>query len=63
MAGPGRDLSAQQNQNYNENWTGRDLSLHENAANHNLPILIIGCGSNILFTENFDGLVIHLNLK
>jgi UDP-N-acetylmuramate dehydrogenase len=29
----------------------------------NLPVLFLGGGSNVLFTKNFDGLVIKLNLK
>lgn len=29
----------------------------------NLPLLFLGGGSNILFTENFDGLAIKLNLR
>ena len=28
-----------------------------------LPLLILGGGSNLLLTKNFEGLVIHLNLK
>lgn len=30
---------------------------------HSIPKLILGGGSNILFTKNFDGLVIFINIK
>lgn len=33
------------------------------SQNHNLPLLFLGGGSNILFTRDFNGLVIKLNLK
>jgi len=33
------------------------------SQNHNLALLFLGGGSNILFTRDFDGLVIKLNLK
>lgn len=33
------------------------------AKQHNLPVLYLGGGSNILFTQNFNGLVIALQLK
>ncbi|MDR2206542.1 MAG: UDP-N-acetylmuramate dehydrogenase [Flavobacteriaceae bacterium] len=33
------------------------------AEENQLTILFLGGGSNILFTKNFDGIVIHLNLK
>ena len=31
--------------------------------NNNLPLLILGGGSNLLFTKNFEGLAIKNNLK
>ena len=36
---------------------------HQIANSPNLPLLILGGGSNILLTKNFDGLSILLNLK
>ena len=33
------------------------------AQDEKLPLLFLGGGSNILFTQNFDGIVIKLNLK
>jgi UDP-N-acetylmuramate dehydrogenase len=33
------------------------------SKSQNLPVLFIGGGSNILFTKDFDGLAIQLNLK
>jgi UDP-N-acetylmuramate dehydrogenase len=33
------------------------------AGNFNLPVLVLGGGSNILLTKDFDGLVIHVNIK
>lgn len=33
------------------------------SQNHNLALLFLGGGSNVLFTRDFDGLVIKLNLK
>lgn len=37
--------------------------LHKNEAFNNKPFLILGGGSNILFTKNYDGLVLKNNLK
>lgn len=37
--------------------------LKETLQLYSTPILILGGGSNILFTKNFEGLVIQLNLK
>lgn len=33
------------------------------SSNQQLPILILGAGSNILFTENFDGLILKNEIK
>jgi UDP-N-acetylmuramate dehydrogenase len=33
------------------------------AKKRSLPVLILGSGSNVLFTKDFDGLVIHNSLK
>ncbi len=38
-----------------------DLLLY--AKQHQLPVLILGGGSNILFTGNFNGLVLHNSIK
>lgn len=35
----------------------------ESAKINHLKLLFLGGGSNVLFTENFDGLVVQLNLK
>ena len=37
------------------------IDLQKNSKNKNK--LFIGGGSNILFTNNFEGLVVHINLK
>ena len=37
--------------------------LKEVLTDNNQPILILGGGSNILFTENFNGLVIKNNFR
>jgi UDP-N-acetylmuramate dehydrogenase len=37
--------------------------LEELLCNHTLPVLILGGGSNILFTRNFDGLVLQNALR
>jgi len=33
------------------------------STSHSLPILFLGGGSNVLFTKDFDGLVVQLNFK
>lgn len=39
------------------------LSLSKGSNSQTLPLLFLGAGSNILFTKDFDGLAIRLNLK
>lgn len=39
------------------------LSALNFAKSQNLSLLILGGGSNVLFTKDFDGLVVHLNFK
>ena len=39
------------------------IEAHQYAKTQSLQTLILGGGSNILFTKNFEGLVIQLNLK
>lgn len=39
------------------------LSALNFAKSQSLSLLILGGGSNVLFTKDFDGLVVHLNLK
>jgi len=38
-------------------------SLLSNAEPNNLPLLVLGCGSNILFTKNFEGYVLLNKIK
>lgn len=39
------------------------LEALNNPATHSLPLLFLGGGSNILFTRDFEGLAVQLNLK
>ncbi|WP_354623026.1 UDP-N-acetylmuramate dehydrogenase [Psychromonas sp. MME2] len=48
---------------YNSGQVNELLSLVKAAQQSNQPILILGAGSNILFCDDFDGLVIKVELK
>src|SRR5690554_2022453 len=37
-------------------------ALYDSGALSRTPFLVLGGGSNILFTQDFDGLIVHVNI-